>query len=82
MVRKVPQSASSCKGTVEEVLREDAMNRLELIRKIEEVINENADHPAQELIDMGVALQAIGEALRDKTVVECQQIIQAVRALQ
>lgn len=57
------------------------MTRIELVRKVQEVLNQHAEDPAEELIKTGEALIALGKALKGRSRAEAMAIITAAASL-
>jgi hypothetical protein len=61
---------------------EDAtMTKIELVRKIQEVVNDHAMDPADELIKLGEALILVGKVLKGHSGTEAAAIMTAVAAI-
>lgn len=57
------------------------MNQMEMVSKIQEVLADNCDDPATEIIKLGTAMVAIGTVLKELPLSECRAIISAVQTL-
>ena len=56
-------------------------SRIEIVEKVLEVLRDATEDPGAELIRIGNALAEVGEALKGRSVKECQGIMTAVEQL-
>lgn len=57
------------------------MTNMDMIRKISEVLDDNCDEPAEEMIRVGKCLQQIGAVLKGKSLSDARSIMEAVKAM-
>jgi hypothetical protein len=57
------------------------LNRIELMRKVNEVVDDATNDPADELIAMGEALVKVGQALKGLTIHDARAVIKGVQAI-
>ena len=58
------------------------LNRVELMRKIREIIDLNTNDPVEEIATMGKALTEISKALKGQTANDAKAIIAAIMTLE
>ena len=57
------------------------MQQTEILKQINEILKDQCDDPALEIIKNGKCLMDIGKALKGKTQAEARSIMQAVEAM-
>ena len=57
------------------------MNKIEVVEKINEVLDDHCERPSAELRRLGEAMIKIADALEDQPILEARAIMQSVAAL-
>lgn len=57
-------------------------SKVDTVKIIKEILEDNCHDPSEAMIEMGQALIKVGEALKGKSINEARNIMQAVSVLQ